>query len=130
MFEMKMDAELEYARAASFFHFGERMNAGVDSSAEHKRFYETLANQKFCDAGILHSEHGLSLLKYTLGYQLFQKYGEQKKMLEVSFVEKIKMVCNDTVRAMFAFDRMQQITNYEQFKPIYNPLKNYLPQLL
>jgi len=123
MFEMKMDTDIEYARAASFFHFGERMNAGVDSSAERRRFYEPLAKKQFCTAGLLQSEHGLSLLKYTLGYQLFQKYGEQQQMLAVSFPEKIKMICNDTVRAMFAFDRMQQITNYEQFKTDILPFK-------
>jgi thiol-disulfide isomerase/thioredoxin len=44
-------------------------------------------------------------------------------MLATSFVEKIKMICNDTVRAAYALDRMQQITNYEQFKIDIQPYK-------
>ena len=82
-----------------------------------------MAKQKFCNAGLLQSENGLALLKYNLGYQLFQKYGTQEQMLATSFVEKIKMICNDTVRAVFALDRMQQITNYEQFKIDIEPFK-------
>src|SRR6185503_10205468 len=113
---LKLDADLQYARAASFFHYGERMNAGLDSTAKRRQFYQPMAKQKFCNAGLLQSENGLALLKYNLGYQLFQKYGTQEQMLATSFVEKMKMICNDTVRAAYALDRMQQITNYEQFK--------------
>lgn len=116
LFEMKMNADMEYAKAAAFFNFGERMNSGVDTSWERRPFYKPLAKQQFCDAGLLQSEHGLALVKYTLGYQLYQKYSGQEKMLTASFTEKIKMICNDAVRAMYAYDRMQQITNYEQFK--------------
>jgi polyhydroxyalkanoate synthesis regulator protein len=61
-----------------------------------------MAKQKFCNAGLLQSENGLALLKYNLGYQLFQKYGTQEQMLATSFVEKMKMICNDTVRAAYA----------------------------
>ena len=82
-----------------------------------------MAKQKFCNTGLLQSEHGLVLLKYNLGYQLFQKYGTQENMLSTSFVEKIKMICNDTVRAVYALDRMTQITNYEQFKTEIQPFK-------
>jgi peroxiredoxin len=65
----------------------------------------------------------LALLKYNLGYQLFQKYGTQEQMAATSFVEKMKMICNDTVRAAYALDRMEQITNYEQFKTDIQPYK-------
>jgi peroxiredoxin len=119
----KLDADLQYARAAAFFHFGERMNSGLDSATNHKQFYQPMAKQKFCNAGLLQSENGLTLLKYNLGYQLFQKYGTQEQMLAISFVEKIKMICNDTVRAAYALDRMEQITNYEQFKTDIQPFK-------
>jgi peroxiredoxin len=123
LFALKLDAEIQYAKAAAFFHYGERMNAGLDSTAERRQFYQPLAKQKFCDAGLLQSEHGLALLKYNLGYQLFQKYGAQEQMLSTSFVEKMKMICNDTVRAAFALDRIRQITNYEQFKTDIQPFK-------
>ena len=119
----KIDTDLEYARAAAFFHYGERMNAGLDSTAIRQQFYHPITKQKLCNAGLLQSEHGLALLKYNLGYQLFQKYGTQEQMLATSFVEKMKMICNDTVRAIFALDRMQQITNYEQFKTDIQPFK-------
>jgi peroxiredoxin len=120
---LKLDADLQYARAASFFHYGGRMNAGLDSNSKRSQFYQPIAKQKFCNAGLLQSENGLALLKYTLGYQLFQKYGTQEQMLATSFVERIKMICNDTVSAVFALDRMQQITNYEQFKVDIEPFK-------
>ena len=119
----KLDADLQYARAAAFFHYGERMNAGLDSTTNRRQFYQPMAKQKFCNAGLLQSENGLALLKYNLGYQLFQKYGTQEQMLSTSFVEKMKMICNDTVRAAYALDRMQQITNYEQFKTDIQPYK-------
>jgi hypothetical protein len=31
---LKLDADLQYARAASFFHYGERMNAGLDTTTK------------------------------------------------------------------------------------------------
>jgi hypothetical protein len=123
IFGLKLDADLQYLRAAAFFQFGERMNAGLDTSAKRRQFYQPMAIQRFCTAGVLESEHGLILLKYNMGYQLFQKYGTQEQMLAASFLDKIKMICNDTVRAAYASDRMQQITNYEQFKIDIQPLK-------
>ena len=119
----KLDADLQYARAAAFFHYGVRMNAGLDSTAKHRQFYQPMAKQKFCNAGLLQSENGLTLLKYNLGYQLFQKYRTQEQMAATSFVEKMKMICNDTVRAVYALDHMQQITNYETFKIDIEPFK-------
>jgi len=123
VFALKVDADLQYARAAAFFHFGERMNAGLDSTDNRRQFYHPMANQRFCNAGLLQSENGLTLLKYNLGYQLFQKYGTQEQMLATLFVEKMKMICNDTVRAAYALDHMRQITNYEKFKTDIRPFK-------
>jgi peroxiredoxin len=123
MFALKLDAEIEYARAAAFFHYGARMNAGLDSTAKRSQFYQPMTKQKFCNTGLLQSEHGLALLKYNLGYKLFQKYGTEKQMLSSSFIEKMKMICSDTLRAAFALDRMRQITNYEQFKTDIQPFK-------
>jgi peroxiredoxin len=119
----KLDADLQYTRAAAFFYYGERMNSVLDSTAKRRQFYQPIAKQKFCNADLLQSENGLALLKYNIGYQLFQKYGTQEQMLATSFVEKIKMICNDTVRAVYALNRMQQITNYETFKVDIEPFK-------
>src|SRR5215207_8465894 len=67
LFTSKIDAEMYYPIAASFFNFGKRMNAGYDSTTAHQRFYQPLAGKKFCHAGLLFSEHGMQLLKYYLG---------------------------------------------------------------
>jgi hypothetical protein len=121
---LKLDTDIEYARAAAFFYFGERMNAGLDSTKEHRQFYQSIASQKFCKTGLLQSENGLTLLKYSLGYQLFQQYRTQQQMLETSFADKMKMICNDTVRVAYALDRMKQVKDYEQFKVDIQPFKN------
>ena len=123
LFALKLDAEIQYAKAATFFNYGGRMNAGLDSTAKRRQFYQSMAKEKLCHTGLLQSEHGLALLKYNLGYKLFQKYGTEKQMLTTSFIEKMEMICNDTLRAVFAFDRMRQITNYEQFKTEIQPFK-------
>ncbi len=122
-FALKLDADLQYARAASFFHYGERINGDLDTTYKRRQFYQPMAKQEFCNAGLLKSENGLALLKYNLGYQLFQKYGSKEQMLSTPFIEKITMICNDTVRAAYALDRMKQITNYEQFKTDIQPFK-------
>src|SRR4030095_2939592 len=44
---LKLDADLQYARAAAFFHYGERMNAGLDSTSSRRQFYQPMGNQKF-----------------------------------------------------------------------------------
>ena len=66
------------------------MNAGLDSTAKRREFYQPMAKQNFCKAGLLHSENGLALLKYNLGYQLFHKYGTQEQMAATSFIDKMK----------------------------------------
>jgi peroxiredoxin len=124
IFALKLDADLKYVKTAAYFNYGTRMNSGLDSVTKRQQFYQPIAKQKNCNTGLLQSENGLTLLKYNLGYQLFQKYGTQEQMLATSFIEKMKMICNDTVRAVFALDRMKQITNYEQFKVDIEPFKN------
>jgi peroxiredoxin len=119
----KLATDLLYARAAPFFYYGVRMNAGLDTAAEYKKFYQPLAGQKFCTTDILRSEHGLAVLNYSLSYQLFHKYGTQEQMLAATFIDKMKMICNDTVRAMYAAVRMQQVNSYEQFKKEILPFK-------
>lgn len=123
VFASKVDADLRYAKAAAFFHFGGRLNAGYDSAEQHRKFYQSLAGQKFCDGRILHSEHGMELVKFSLAYNLVQKLGSQEQMLAASFVEKAKSICNDTVRRVYVESRMLQITNYAQFQSEIQPFK-------
>ena len=123
MFAGKLDAEIQYLKAAAFFNFAERMNALIDTSEALQSFYRSLAGQKFCDAKILHSEQGLQLVNYNLGYNLYQKLGSQKQMLETGFADKAAMVCNGDIRRALVENRIQQVTNYAQFKTEIAPFK-------
>jgi thiol-disulfide isomerase/thioredoxin len=123
VFASKVEADLRYAKAAAFFHFGERLNAGYDSTDQHRPFYQSLAGQKFCDGSILHSENGLELVKFNMAYNLVQKLGSQEQMLATSFVEKARSICNDTVRLAYVASRLPRITNYAQFQTEIQPFK-------
>ncbi|HET9278676.1 MAG TPA: TlpA disulfide reductase family protein [Flavitalea sp.] len=123
MFAGKLDAEILYLKAAAFFNFGERMNSLMDTVEQRRSFYRSLAGQRFCDARILHSAHGQQLVRYCLGYNLYHKFGSQKQMLETGFTDKAAMVCNDDVRRALVENRMQQVTNYAQFKTEIQPFK-------
>ena len=124
LFNSKIDADVNYAKAAAFFNFVDRLNSGYDSLQSNRTFYQSLAGKKFCHAGILYSEHGMQLLKYYLAYNLFQKWGTAEQMLSTSFVEKVAMLCNDSVKAAYVLDRMDKITNYEQFKLDIKPFES------
>lgn len=132
VFASKVDADILYLKAAAFFHFGGRLNAGYDSTERNRQFYQSLAGQKFCDAAILHSEHGLELVKFSLGYNLLRKYGSQEQMLAASFFEKAKSICSDSIRRAYVLSRLPQITNYEQFKTEIQPFKKLFtsPELI
>jgi thiol-disulfide isomerase/thioredoxin len=129
VFAAKVDADTRYIKAAAFFNYGSRMNAGYDSTETHRPFYQSLAGQKFCDATILHSEHGLELVKYTLGYNLFKKMGSGEQLPSACFVEKAKSICSDSVRRAYVLNKMQGITNYDQFKAEIEPFKQLLGTL-
>ncbi|WP_066409060.1 TlpA family protein disulfide reductase [Flavisolibacter tropicus] len=123
LFASKVNAELLYAKAAAFFNYGERMNGDVDTNSLNKTFYQALGKQKFTNACVLQSEHGLQLVKYWLGYKLFLKLGQQEKMLAASFIEKANAISNDSIRRAFILDHMEGVTNYEQFKADIQPFK-------
>lgn len=123
LFISKIDAEIQYPKAAAFFNFGSRMNAEYDISVAHEPFYKSLANQKFCNSSVLNSEHGLQLLKYCLAYNLFQQSHDKEKVLAAPFAEKAKLLCNDTVRGAFVTQYMLGVTNYEQFTKDIEPFK-------
>src|SRR5262249_2225822 len=126
LFASKIDAEVRYLKAAAFFNYAERMNSVYDSSETHKSFYQSLSNEKFCDAGILNSEHGMQLQKYCLTFNLIQKTGSQLNALKSSFVDKASSLCNDTVRGAFVTQHLGGVTNYEQFKSEIEPFRNSL----
>jgi peroxiredoxin len=124
VFASKVDADILYLKAAAFFNFGSRLNAGYDSTESNQQFYQSMAGQKFCNASILHSEHGLELIRFSIGYNLLKKYGSEKQMLAASFVEKAKSVCNDSIRRAYVISWMPTINTYEQFKIDIQPFKN------
>ncbi len=123
VFASKVEADILYLKAAAFFHFGGRLNAGYDSTERHSQFYQSLAGQKFCNASILHSEHGLELVKFSMGYNLLRKYGSEKQMLAASFVEKAKSICSDSIRRAYVVSWIPTINSYEQFKINIEPFK-------
>ena len=124
LFASKVDAEILYPKAAAFFNFASRMNSGYDSIEKHGSFYQSLAGHKFCNAGLLYSEHGMQLLNYSLSYNLFQQSHDKEKMLATPLGEKAKSLCNDTVRGAFVTHYMSGVTNYEQFKRDVEPFKS------
>jgi thiol-disulfide isomerase/thioredoxin len=124
LFNSKIDADVRYAKVAAFFNFGERMNAGYDSSELHKPFYQSLSPEQFCDAGLLNSEHGLELVNYYLPFNLFQKTGNIQRALSASIADKASSLCNDTVRGAFLTRHMMNVTNYEKFASEIEPFKS------
>ena len=123
LFISKVEAETQYPKAAAFFNFASRMNADCDSSEKHQSFYSSLVNQKFCSTGLLFSENGMQLLKYCLSYNILRQYRDKNKMLTTPFAEKVKLICNDTVRGAFITQYMMGVTNYEQFQKDIEPFK-------
>jgi len=123
LFTLKVDAEMDYPKAAAFFNFTRRMNSEYDSIEAHKPFYKSLSGKEFCNTGILYSEHGMQLLNYCLSYNLFQQNGDKEKMLASGVAEKAKSLCNDTVRGAFLMQYMAGVTNYEQFAKDIEPFK-------
>lgn len=115
LFASKIEAEIIYPKAAAFFNFGKRMNAGYDTSEAHKSFYQTLAGKTFCTAGILNSDHGLQLVNYYLTYNQFQQTSSIEKALATTVIDKATLLCNDTIRGAFLTQHMEGVTNYEQF---------------
>jgi peroxiredoxin len=126
LFASKIDAEIKYLKAAAFFNHGERMNADYDSSKIHQSFYQSLGSEKFCDAGVLYSPHGMQLLNYWLTFYLFQKSGSMVEALASSIADKMGLLCNDTVRGAFLTRYMMGVTNYEQFAAEIEPFKTSL----
>jgi len=124
LFNSKIDAEVIYPKAAAFFNFSRRMNSEYDSIEAHKSFYQSLAGKKFCNAGLLYSEHGLQLLNYCLSYNLFLQTADKDKMLGTAVTEKARSLCNDTVRGAFLTQYMGSVTNYEQFARDIEPFKS------
>jgi len=122
----KIDAEIEYAKAAAFFYHGERMNAAYDSSAAHRAFYQSLMTQRFCTADLLYSEHGMMLVNYCIAFNLLQQSGNQVQMLATPFAEKAKMICNDTLRGVYTVERILKLNKYEQALAETEPFKQYI----
>lgn len=123
LFISRIEAEIIYPKAAAFFNFGRRMNAEYDTSELHKSFYQSLAGKKFCNTGLLYSEHGLQLLNYCLSYDLFQQTRDKEKVLAAPVTDKARSLCNDTIRGAFLTQYMEGVTNYEQFVRDIEPFK-------
>src|SRR4030095_12520859 len=106
LFGAKLDAEILYLKVAAFFNFGGRMNRAVDTASQNRSFYRSLTCHKVGDAGILQSEYGLQLVKYSTAYHRYQKSGSQKQIPETAFSENVRTVCNKFVQLRLVQDRV------------------------
>jgi thiol-disulfide isomerase/thioredoxin len=128
IFSAKIDADIKYVKAGSFFYFGDRMNAGYDTSNAGSSFYTSLLNEQFCDPACLASECGIQLMNFTLGYRLLLQSGGHSGFLSFPLAEKTGYLCNDMVKGTYAAHYMQSITSYEQFRAEIEPFQQVIDQ--
>lgn len=126
IFTAKIDADIQFVKAAAFFYFTERMNGECDTEETHQAFYNSLLNEKLCNAGWLASEHGLQLVNYILGYRQSRQTAGPVQWLSVPFEQKINQLSNDRLKCAYAANYMLSITSYEQFKAEIEPLQSLL----
>ena len=123
LFASKIDAEVKYVKIAAYFNYVERMNASYDTLESRQSFYNSLAKEKYCDPGLLHSQHGLQLLNYHLTFDLFRRSGGKQKALATRFVEKANLLCNDSLRTAYVSNHIQQVISHEQFQTEIQPFR-------
>jgi len=120
----KVTTDVQYLRAANFFRFGKRLNAGYDSSATVVDFYKPLLNKKIVsDPALLRSDHGQDLLNYVFGYWKLNQDKAVKNLAQVPFSENIPLITNNDVRVAYIVTKMKNITMYEDFGKQVQPYK-------
>lgn len=123
LFASKIDAEVKYAKIAAYFNYVERMNSAYDTLETRQNFYNSLSKEKFCDPGLLNSEHGLQLLAYHLAFNFFHASGNKTNAPAMSFIERTNLLCNDTLRRAYVLKRMKEVVSYDQFQSEIMPFK-------
>ncbi|MGF7232773.1 TlpA family protein disulfide reductase [Arachidicoccus sp.] len=125
LFKEKIDVDMDFARAAAFFYFNDRMNSGYDTVKSHRGFYLPLVKEgKYDDALLLNTDHGMALLKYYTSLNRFFKTGDTKDAL----LTDISMVGNDTLKGAMVIDYMYGVVSYEAFEKEIVPFEKYFFQ--
>jgi thiol-disulfide isomerase/thioredoxin len=122
----KVDADLDFVKAGGFFFFGERLNAGYDSSEINSEFYAPLKEKIASQNGrILETENGMGLLHYYTAFRKLCLLGNQQPFSGPSIEEAVKFISNDTLKGAYVIDQMESITNMEEFEAHVAPYEKY-----
>jgi thiol-disulfide isomerase/thioredoxin len=127
LLKLKVDIDLDYARNAAFFFFNERLLVAYDTSISHRYFYKpALQKGKYCDAQLLNTEHGMSLLKY---YTAIHRFFELNSIDEFKKTPKknsaVTLICNDTLKGAVVMSYLPGIFTQEEFAQNIQPYEKY-----
>lgn len=123
----KIETDLNYLRAANFFHFNTRMAAKYDSTATAADFYKPLFNQAIVsNPDLLQSEHGQDLLNYVFAFWTFNKTKTGTGLGMVPFSQYVPLITNNEVKAAYILHKMPYIKRYEDFLEQVEPYKAVL----
>ena len=121
----KVATDLQYLRAANFFHFTRRLNGSYDSSATFIDFYKPLLDKSIVsNPALLRSQHGQELLNYVFGYRKLQQDKNAINLAQVPFSENIPAIANNDVKVAYILAKMKNITMYEDFAKQVKPYKD------
>lgn len=127
LLKLKVDIDLDYARAASFFYFGARYNTDYDTSLSHRNFYKPILQKgKYCDAQLLNTEHGMDLLKfYTALHRFFELNSISEFQKAPLKTQSVALICNDTLKGAFVMSFLPGIFTQEEFALKIQPYEKY-----
>jgi thiol-disulfide isomerase/thioredoxin len=124
---LKVDIDLDYARSAAFFYFNERLNSDYDTSLSHRNFYKPILQKgKYCNAELLNTEHGMSLLKYYTAIHRFVELNsiDEYKKAPIK-TSAVALICNDTLKGAVIMSYLPGIFTQEEFALRIQPYKKY-----
>lgn len=127
LLKLKVDVDLDYARAAAFFYFNERANSDYDTSMLHRNFYESVLQKgKYCDAQLLNTDHGMSLLKYYTAIHRFIGSNSISEFRQAEFkTPAVDPICNDTLKGAVVMSYVPRILTEDEFALYIQPYEKY-----
>jgi len=126
LMRQKIDVDVDYARAAAFFYFNERLLAAHDTALINRKFYApVLQKGKYCDAFLLNTDHGMKLLKYYTSIRRFFSAKSIDEFQQEFSLPSTGLICNDTLKGAFVINEMQKIFTYEELIETIRPYEKY-----
>jgi thiol-disulfide isomerase/thioredoxin len=127
LLKLKVDVDLDYARSAAFFYFNERTNSDYDTNISHRKFYESvLQKEKYCDAQLLNTDHGMGLLKYYTAVHRFFGSSNINVFRQAEFkTPAIDHICNDTLKGVVVLSYLPRILTQEELAMNIQPYEKY-----